>query len=159
MKFVTADFAKAAPSKPYDAVVSALARSLKDPLTKVNEFLLPYKPRIDEVNVDVIGVGHDFVPRLEALGYPCNEVNVGTATQVPDQFANLKTQLYWKLRELFQYGPIHGLNGELAISQLASIKWKANLLGHIRLCEAKGAASASGRERASHGPADAGGAR
>jgi phage terminase large subunit len=105
------------------------AWSLKDPLTKVNEFLLPYKPRIEEVNVDVIGVGHNFVPRLEALGYPCNEVNVGAATQFPDQFANLKAQLYWKLRELFQDGAIHGLNDELAISQLASIKWKANLRG------------------------------
>ena len=105
------------------------AWSLKDPLTKVNEFLLRYKPRIEEVNVDVIGVGHNFVPRLAALGYPCNEVNVGTATQFPDQFANLKAQLYWKLRELFQDGAIHGLNDELAISQLASIQWKANLRG------------------------------
>jgi len=105
------------------------AWSLKDPLTKVNEFLLPYKSRIEEVNVDVIGVGHNFVPRLEALGYPCNEVNVGKATQFPDQFANLKAQLYWKLRELFQDGAIHGLKDELAISQLASIKWKANLRG------------------------------
>jgi phage terminase large subunit len=105
------------------------AWSLKDPLTKVNEFLLPYKTRIEEVNVDVIGVGHNFVPRLEALGYPCNEVNVGAATQFPDQFSNLKAQLYWKLRELFQDGAIHGLNDELAISQLASIKWKANLRG------------------------------
>jgi len=105
------------------------AWSLKDPLTKVNEFLLPYKPRIEEVNVDVIGVGHNFVPRLEALGYPCNQVNVGAATQFPDQFANLKAQLYWKLRELFEDGAIHGLNDELAISQLASIQWKANLRG------------------------------
>jgi hypothetical protein len=105
------------------------AWSLRDPLTKVNEFLLPYKSRIEEVNVDVIGVGHNFVPRLEALGYPCNEVNVGKATQFPDQFANLKAQLYWKLRELFQDGAIHGLNDELAISQLSSIKWKANLRG------------------------------
>jgi hypothetical protein len=69
------------------------------------------------------------VPRLQSLGYPCNEVNVGTATQFPDQFANLKAQLYWKLRELFQDVAIHGLNDELAISQLASIKWKANLRG------------------------------
>jgi phage terminase large subunit len=105
------------------------AWSVRDPLTKVNEFLLPYKTRIEEVNVDVIGVGHNFVPRLEALDYPCNEVNVGSATQFPDQFANLKAQLYWKLRELFQDGAIHGLNDELAISQLASIKWKANLRG------------------------------
>jgi hypothetical protein len=105
------------------------AWSVRDPLTKVNEFLLPYKSRIEEVNVDVIGVGHNFVPRLEGLGYPCNEVNVGTATQFPDQFANLKAQLYWKLRELFQEGAIHGLNDELAISQLASIRWKANLRG------------------------------
>jgi hypothetical protein len=71
-------------------ILALEAWSLKDPLTKVNEFLLPYKPRIEEVNVDVIGVGHNFVPRLQSLGYPCNEVNVGTATQFPDQFANMK---------------------------------------------------------------------
>jgi len=114
-------------------IVALGAWSLRDPLTKVNEFLLPYKTRIEEVNVDVIGVGHNFVPRLEALGYPCNEVNVGTATQFPDQFANLKAQLYWKLRELFENGAIHGLNDELAISQLASIRWKANLRGLIQI--------------------------
>jgi hypothetical protein len=110
-------------------IVALGAWSLRDPLTKVNEFLLPYKSRIEEVNVDVIGVGHNFVPRLEALGYRCNEVNVGATTRFPDQFANLKAQLYWKLRELFQDGAIHGLNDELAISQLSSIKWKANLRG------------------------------
>jgi hypothetical protein len=53
----------------------------------------------------------------------------GRPRSFPDQFANLKAQLYRKLRELFQDGAIHGLNNELAISQLASIKWKANLRG------------------------------
>jgi hypothetical protein len=73
------------------------------------KFLLPYKFRIEEVNVDVVGVCHNFVRRLAALGYPCNEVNVGTATQFPGQFANLKAQLYRKLAELFQDGAIRGL--------------------------------------------------
>jgi len=33
------------------------------------------------------------------------------------------------LRELFHDGVIHGYKDELAISQLASIRWKANLRG------------------------------
>jgi hypothetical protein len=44
--------------------------TLQDPLTEVNKFLHPFKTRISEVNIDTIGVGLNFKPRLEALGYP-----------------------------------------------------------------------------------------
>ena len=105
--------------------------TLQDPLTEVNKFLYPFKNRIDEVNIDTIGVGLNFKPRLEALGYPCNGVNVGEASDDSDIYLGVKAQLYWRLRELFEAGEIHGLTDELAISQLSSIRWKSNLHGKI----------------------------
>jgi len=118
-------------------IVAAGGWTLQDPLGEVNLFLRPFKHRIEEVNIDTIGVGLNFKPRLEALDYPCNGVNVGEATDNPDEYSGLKAQLYWRLRELFQpagdaaCGYIHGLTDELMISQLASIRWKSNLHGKI----------------------------
>ncbi len=107
--------------------------TLQDPLTEVNEFLYPFKNRIQEVNIDTIGVGLNFKPRLEALDYPCNGVNVGEASDDPDIYFGLKAQLYWRLRELFEAGEIHGLTDELAVSQLSSIRWKSTLHGKIQI--------------------------
>jgi hypothetical protein len=72
---------------------------------------------------------HRVTVGIDVAGSDGGDETVGAATRFPDQFANLKAQLYWKLRELFQDGAIHGLSDDLAISQLASIKWKANLRG------------------------------
>ena len=112
-------------------IVAMEGWTLRDPLTEVNKFLYPFKNRIVEVNIDTIGVGLNFKPRLEALGYPCNGVNVGESSDDTDIYSGLKAQLYWKLRELFEEGKIHGLTDELAISQLSSIRWRSNLHGKI----------------------------
>ncbi|HXR24425.1 MAG TPA: hypothetical protein VN742_03610, partial [Candidatus Binataceae bacterium] len=65
------------------------------------------------------------------LGYSVNFVNVGEATVSPDKFANLKAELYWKLRERFEAGEVAGLTDELTISQLASIRYKHNSRGQV----------------------------
>ena len=57
------------------------ASSLKNPLAKVNEFLLPYKPRIEEVNVDVIGVG-----TTSCRGSKHSAIHATRSTSGGDQF-------------------------------------------------------------------------
>lgn len=91
-----------------------------------------YKVRIDEVNIDSAGVGAGFAKQLEEDGYNVNRINVGETKGVnAEQFFLLKAQLYWGLRERFQDGDVAGLDDDLAISQLASIRYKHNARGQV----------------------------
>ena len=43
-----------------DQIVDMAGWTLEDPLTEVNKFLYPFKNRIEQVNIDTIGVGLNF---------------------------------------------------------------------------------------------------
>jgi phage terminase large subunit len=60
-------------------------------------------------------------------------VNVGEASKFPDRFRNLKAELYWALRERFESNGISGLQDELTISQLASIRYEINARGQVEI--------------------------
>ena len=62
-----------------------------------------------------------------------NGINVGESTDYPDRFRNLKAQLYWALRERFQNGQVSGLDDDLMITQLASIRFEINPRGLIEI--------------------------
>jgi phage terminase large subunit len=97
-------------------------------------FLRTFKDRLTEINYDCAGVGAYFATDLDSFGFlNVNGVNVGEATQFPDRFRNLKAQLYWSLRERFQDGQVSGLNDELAIAQLASIRYEINPRGQVQI--------------------------
>lgn len=100
---------------------------------------------LKRVNVDSAGDGHyftahlrDYLPQsIEVAG-----INVGTsATDTPDkdgrlatdQFANLKAELYWHLREQFKSGMVSGLTDQTTISQLASLQWAPNSRGKTEI--------------------------
>jgi len=89
-------------------------------------FLTPFKPRIDEINIDSAGVGAGFAKQLEENGFSVNRVNVGEATRDPEQFYLLKAELYWGLRQRFKDGDVAGLTDETMTSQLATIRYKHN---------------------------------
>src|SRR5262249_9045745 len=59
--------------------------------------------------------------------------NVGGATNFPERFRNLKAQLYWSLRERFQEGQVSGLEDDLTLSQLASIRYEINPRGQVQI--------------------------
>lgn len=50
------------------------------------------------VNIDDIGVGRGVSDRLLEKGYSINSVNVGTSSLDKSKYANLKAELFWKLR-------------------------------------------------------------
>ena len=93
------------------------------------------------VNVDIIGVGSGVYDRLREQNHPCQPVNVGEAASDGEHFANLRTEIYWHLRERFQNGEIDltrisrshydRLSGELT-----AMKFKYTSAGKIAL-EAK----------------------
>jgi hypothetical protein len=97
-------------------------------------FLNHFKDRLEEINFDRAGVGAYFATDFESFGFcDVNGINVGEATQFPDRFRNLKAQLYWALRERFQDGHVSGLTDELALMQLASIRYEINPRGLIEI--------------------------
>ena len=90
-------------------------------------FLRAFKDRLAEINFDCAGVGAYFATDFDSFGFMnINGINVGEATNFPDRFRNLKAQLYWSLRERFQDGQVSGLDDELTITQLASIRYEIN---------------------------------
>jgi hypothetical protein len=98
----------------------------------VAAFLAPYKARIDEVNIDSAGSGYYFAAHLEDLDYDVNFVNVGSTDGVnTERFRALKDELYWGLRMRFEDGDVAGLDDDLMLSQLASIRYSHNSRGQV----------------------------
>jgi phage terminase large subunit len=97
-------------------------------------FLREFKGRLTEINYDRAGVGAYFADDFESFGFMnINGINVGEASQFPDRYRNLKAQLYWSLRERFQNGEVSGLNDDICISQLTSIRYEINPPGQVQL--------------------------
>jgi len=90
------------------------------------------------INIDVIGVGssaYDTLRRTER--YAVTGVNVAEGTKAVDRsgklgFANLRSQLYWNMRELLD--PVYGENialppGQELLGDLCSAKWSLTMRG------------------------------
>ena len=100
----------------------------------VMAFLRTFKERLTEINFDCAGVGAYFAADFDSFGFMnINGINVGEATDFPDRFRNLKAQLYWSLRERFQDGQVSGLDDDLTITQLASIRYEINPRGQVQI--------------------------
>lgn len=57
------------------------------------------------IKVDVIGIGAGVVDRLAEQRYPVVGVNVGESALDPERFANLRSELWWNLRERLDPNP------------------------------------------------------
>lgn len=68
------------------------------------EALDPNRSRITNINVDVVMIGHHMAGALGSHGYPVTPVRVGEPAWIGWQrmYANLKAQLYWGLRMLYE---------------------------------------------------------
>lgn len=98
--------------------------------------------------IDKIGIGWGMVNRGVELGKPFYGINVGESpsdddeTATDDRFANLKAELYWNLRDLFERGmiDIEGEDtpyGEDLAAELAGIRWERNSKGKIKISDKK----------------------
>jgi phage terminase large subunit len=102
-----------------------------DPRGDVLAALLPFRGRLETINVDSVGIGYYMAQHLKDHGLPVREVNVGETPHDTEKFSNLKAELYWGLRERVQKGDLAGLTNERAIAQLAGIRYKHNSRGQI----------------------------
>lgn len=106
-----------------------------DPRGAVLAAMEPYKGEIERVSVDSIGIGYYFARHFEDNGYRGKvvDVNVGAGARKPEKFANLKAELYWGLRLAFEEDGVGGLDDEMAISQLAGIRYEHTPRGQIAI--------------------------
>jgi phage terminase large subunit len=102
-----------------------------DPRGHVAHLLNKWRPRLEAVNVDSIGIGYNFGLHLLDLGFPVKLLNVSESSRNSERFLNLKAEWFWALRERFQGGQVKGLVDERTLSQLAQIRYKPNARGQI----------------------------
>lgn len=90
---------------------------------KVKHILADFPP-VSKIKVDVIGVGAGVADRLREDKYPVTDVNVSASSRNPEEFANLRHELWWMLRELFRDGEVIGPIDDTTMGQLASVRYK-----------------------------------
>lgn len=112
-------------------IVSARSWSKPDPRGEVVAYLSQWEGRIHSVNVDADGIGYYFAVHLSDSGFPVKFVHVGQTARNSELFFNLKAEAYWALRMRFQSGDVCGLQDELTISQLASVRYEHNARGQV----------------------------
>ena len=103
----------------------------KDPRGDVLAALMPFKDRLQSVNVDTVGIGYYMAQHLKDDGVQVQEVNVGGKAYDSEKYANRKAELYWGLRARTQEGDMAGLTDDCAIAQLAGIRYSHNSRGQV----------------------------
>ena len=87
----------------------------------------------DKVNVDVIGIGAGVVDRLKELEYEVCGVNVGDRSSDRDKFFNLRSELYWNLRDLLSRGELKLPDDDELQGDLTSFKYSYTSKGQLKL--------------------------
>ncbi|NER45968.1 MAG: hypothetical protein F6J92_04630 [Symploca sp. SIO1A3] len=89
------------------------------------------------VSVDQIGVGAGTLAMLIEEGLEADGVNWGTAAKDPVQFANVKAEDFWKMREAFEQGEVAvaplGEYEDEVIEDLANIWYEELSTGKIKI--------------------------
>ena len=83
--------------------------------------------------IDEIGVGSGVVDRLREQGFGVRGVNVAHAARQKDIFANLRTEGFWRLRELFASGEISIPPDQRLMGELAALHYSYDSKGRILL--------------------------
>ena len=79
------------------------------------------------IRVDEIGVGGGVVDQAKQEGLPVVGINVQTRSSKPEKFFNLRSELYWNLREMLDPENPNAIAlppDDTLASQLSSIKYK-----------------------------------
>jgi hypothetical protein len=109
--------------------------------------LRPWRHRgLSVVNVDTAGMGHYLARSLEDADIPVRDINVGMTATTEDgrsQYANLKAELYWNLRQRLADGDLAGLTDRTTIAQLTSLRYDHDGRGRVRI-ESKQKATSRG---------------
>jgi hypothetical protein len=94
-----------------------------------------YAPEeVGAVRVDVIGIGAGVVDRLRELGVTgVSAVNVSEHARNPEQFLNLRAELFDGLRQRFHEGRIQIPDHPDLIAELPALRYSFSSSGQVRL--------------------------
>lgn len=84
-------------------------------------------------NVDEIGLGAGVVDRAKEQNFSVRGINIGGRSSKPDKFFNLRAEVYWNLRELFQNGTISIKKDLLLMDELSKMKYEFTSKGQIKI--------------------------
>jgi hypothetical protein len=85
-------------------------------------------------NVDMIGIGRGVVDRGKEQKKPIEGITVSNAAEEDEFYYNLRAELWWKVRELFEAGNIDlDPDDEDLAAELASVRYKRNSRGQIQI--------------------------
>ncbi len=105
-------------------------------------FLSQFRSRLCLVNVDAIGIGHNFALHLRSERFPVEMVNVALPCQSKPnlgendparRFVNQKACFYQALADALERDQVDGLTDEETIGQLAGIRWELDSQGRIKI--------------------------
>ena len=75
------------------------------------------------VAVDDVGLGGGISDRLLEMDEPVMPINGGERAVQEDKFVNLKTEMWWYARGLFEKGQVSIINDPILIRQLGAVKY------------------------------------
>ena len=105
-------------------------------------FLSQFRSRLCLVNVDSIGIGHNFALHLRSERFPVEMVNVSLPcpskpnlgeNDPAQRFVNQKACAYQTLADAFERDQVDGLTDEKTIDQLAVIRRELDPHGRIKI--------------------------
>ena len=88
---------------------------------------------IPAVFVDEGGLGAGVVDRLRELGAPVHGVQFGGKARQSGRFANMRAEIFWELRRLFNDGLIAIPRDEELISQLLGLRYDVTSAGQVKM--------------------------
>jgi len=114
-------------------IVDFIATGKPDPRGAVVQFLNQHKRKIGRVAVDKIGLGYNFMLHIRDQGYTTIGINVGEGANDNEKFFNLKAELFWKARGIFELSKVANLTDERTISQLSGIRYSETPKGQTKI--------------------------
>lgn len=97
----------------------------------IKNYIDEHKP--DIVNIDVIGMGAGVVDRLNEQEYGVNGVNVGERATEPDKYFNLRSELYWKIRQKLERSELELPDDSILTNELTGFRYEFTSKGQLKL--------------------------
>lgn len=91
----------------------------------------PLDLRPSTICIDSIGIGAGVADRLREMEMPALSINVGESSAMKDRFANLKSELWWTVREWFEPRDVNISQDKKLRDQLISVKVKPTATNKI----------------------------
>lgn len=108
-------------------------KSLMETVGRIIDLKRKHKAKI--ITVDDVGLGGGVTDRLREMKEPVLPVNAGASSNL-ERYSNLKTEMWFYARELFEAGNVSILNDPILIRQLSSCKYLCRSNGKL-MCEPK----------------------